>query len=118
MRSKSKECLYGGLSNMSNEGFTITVKNGRTLTVTDKYYSLRGGEGHLMDAVRFEDIIQCEVSAVKQYALVIEENDQKPAEEWETLAGEKCELFGGTHYLYFDNSEDLLKVYYFIRRHT
>ena len=101
-----------------DNGFVADLRNGRTLLINEEYYAMRDAEGHLMDAVRLENIIQCEVSAVKHYALVIEENDHVPSEQWETLAGEKCESFGGTHYLYFDNADDLLRTYYFIRRHT
>lgn len=99
----------------------IELTRERKLTCNTEQYELWSWNKQLLDVVRLKNIIQCEPTLVGTDSiptLLIRVADNKPAEEWYNAEGVKCAYIAGKHYLYFKNCDDMMKTYYFIRRHT
>lgn len=103
------------------EELSVELTRVRALICDTEHYEMWSWDKQLLDVVRFKDIIQCEPSLVGEGSiptLLIRVAENKPAEEWYNADGVKCAYIGGKHYLHFKNNDDMMKTYYFIRRHT
>lgn len=103
------------------EKLGVELTKARALRCDTEHYEMWSWDKQLLDVVRFKDIIQCEPTFAGNDSipiLLIRVAENKPAEEWYNADGVKCAYIGGKHYLAFKSVEDMMKTYYFIRRHT